>query len=307
MVEDRQTLDENRIEEDAGMHFTVSSRWHHPMEIVQRFERHGSLDQLKRVYGFLFDSPLNGGRLRQDCITFAMDVIDELNEMGIGYSFTLNNLTVAREYLEDAQTNRLLERFEHPLNGVIVAHDDVADHIRRRFPGYKLRASCIYDFTELDVINEACEMFDEVCLFPEVNDRPELLGGLKHPEKITLFATSVCLNLCGKKRRHHYYLLGQDHIAYYNHMRYDVPYRSDAFARPRLPWCRAHAARPRLHDIDALAAYGIGTFKVTQLEVFTRGWFHGEDVDTINWTKRRLSGGRLHDGFLDRLKSVRSS
>lgn len=259
------------------MIFTVSARYHHPMEIVDLFKRHDSLSQLRQIFGFLVESPLNGGRPRGMCNPYSMDVIDELNDIGIGYSFTLTNTTVAREHLEDRHTNAVLERFESPLNGVIVANDQVADYIRSRYPRYRLRASCIYDFLEADEINAACEVFDEVCVFPEVNSREETLTALKTPEKVVLFATSVCLNLCGKKRAHHYYILGQDHIAYYNHKKYGISYRERDYFSPKMPWCVAEKSEAKVHDIERLAGLGFNTFKVTQPDLFESVYFKGEN------------------------------
>jgi len=285
------------------MQFTVSSRLADPLEIVRRFEQYGRLNQLESVFGFLFDSPLNGGRLRKGCLTFPLEVIDELNEMGIGYSFTLTNLTAADEHLEDPLTNHVLERFHRPLNGVITADDRITEYVRRHYPDYKLRASCIYDFTDADEINAACERFDQVCLFPKVNDRPELLCTLHKPEKIMLFATSICLNASGKNCRHHFYLAGQDHIAHYNHRVYQTPYDDDAFSNPYLPWCKAKSTTPRIHDLDALADLGFSAFKVIQLEVFEAGWFRGEDIAATDWTMPRLRGDR-RGGFRRRLRSL---
>lgn len=270
--------------------FTVSTRWHRPMDIVNEFEKYDRLKQLQSVYGFLYDSPLNGGRLRKDCVQFPMDVIDKLNSLGIGYEFTLTNITLANEHLEDPHTNKILGRFENPLNSVIVAHDSVADYIKRAYPGYRLRASCIYNYVTAEEINKACERFDGVCTFPEVNHKQEVLRAIRHKEKITLFGTSICLNLCGNKRLHHYYIAGQDHIAWYNHQKYGISFKPNTFTGPRMPWCRAKDSSPMMHDMEKLSAIGFSTFKITQLEVFKRAYFEGEDVSKIKWTRRRLKG-----------------
>jgi collagenase-like PrtC family protease len=258
------------------------------MDIVDEFKKYGCLEQLQSLFGFLFDSPLNGGRLRRDCIRFPLDVIDELNSLRIGYSFTLTNLTVAKEHLEDPHTNNMLRRFENPLNGVIVADDSIADYVRINYPGYRLRASCIYDYVTAEEINDACERFDEVCPFPEVNHKPKTLEAIKNKKKVTLFGTSICLNLCGKNRLHHYYILGQDHIAWYNHRKYQIPYKRDAFKNPKMPWCKAKLSSPMMHNLEELEGMGFSTFKITQFEVFKSAYFRGENIGEIDWTKRRL-------------------
>ena len=266
------------------MEFTVSARYHHPLEIVRLFERYDALSQLKRVFGFLFDSPLNGGRPRGMCSPYPMEVIDQLNDAGVGYSFTLTNTTVSSEYLEDTHTNEILRRYERPINGVIVANDQIAQFIREKYPRYRLRASCIYNFIKPDEINDACERFDEVCCFPEVNDNEETLRAIKRPEKVTLFATSVCLNLCGKNRVHHYYILGQDHIAYYNHKKYGTSYNKKDFYHPKLPWCVAEKSKPKVHELDRLVDLGFSTFKITQPDLFESVFFKNENPkDDTRW------------------------
>jgi hypothetical protein len=270
------------------MKFTISSRWHNPLEIVETFEKYGRLDELYKVYGFLFDSPLNGGRLRKDCITFPLDTIEQLNDRGIGYSFTLTNLTVAREYLEDRHTNEVLKRFENPLNGVIVSNDLIADYIKEKYPGYSLRASCMYNFLTTEEINNACQRFDEVCVFPEVNHQEETLDGIVDKDKLLLFATSICLNKCGLNRLHHYYILGQDHIAWYNHQKYKTPYRDDAFHAPHMPWCKAKSTTPMVHDMEYLAGKGFSSFKITQFELLVNSYFKNEDITKDAWKSSGL-------------------
>lgn len=285
------------------MKFTISTRWHHPLEIVETFKKYGRLDELRSVYGFLFDSPLNGGRQRKDCINFPPEAIEQLNNLGIGYSFTLSNLCIAREHLEDRHTNEVLKRFESPLNGVIVAHDSVAEYIRDKYPAYHLRASCIYNYLTADEVNEACLRFDEVCVFPEVNHQKKTLDRIVHKEKVLLFATSVCLNQCGINRLSHYYLLGQDHIAWYNHQRYKIPYREDAFHSPHMPWCKARSTEPAVHDLDYFAGKGFTTFKVTQFDLFVNSYFKKEDTTTDSWKSSGLKRpGKL---FKFKRKSIR--
>ncbi len=275
---------------EEAMRFTVSARYHHPMEIVELFKRYDALDQLSHIFGFLSESPLNGGRPRGLCKPFSMEVIDTLNDLGVGYSFTLTNTTVAQEHLEEPYTNSILKRFERSMNGVIVANDQVAQYIRAMYPGYRLRASCIYDYLEADEINDACGVFDQVCVFPEVNDNVKTLTALKEPEKVVLFGTSACLNLCGRNRAHHYYILGQDHIAYYNHKKYGTSYHERDYYKPKMPWCVAEKSRPKVHDMKRLFEMGFTTFKITQPDLFESVHFKGEDAGGfIKWHAHPLN------------------
>jgi ferredoxin--NADP+ reductase len=169
----------NKIREsvqDPGCIFSLSGRRFRPVRLAEMFERAGRLHELGSIFGFLIESPLNGGRSRSGSLGYPPDEIEALNRMGVGYSFTLTNTAAAPEHLEDRRTNKMLTRFENPLNSVIVATPMVEEFIRGRYPGYKLRASCIYNLKTVDEINAACERFDMVTPWPDINDHDDQLA-----------------------------------------------------------------------------------------------------------------------------------
>ena len=242
--------------------FSVSTRRLTPLQIVELFDRAGRRNELSSVFGFMDESPLNGGRTRADSLHVPPDEIEKLNGMGIGYSFTLTNTAVAAEHLKDAHTNEMLKRFENPLNSVIIAMPLVADYIRERYPRYRLRASCLCNFNTAEEINDACGRFDMVTPWPEINENEELLGKLKFKDRIMLFGSQACLRNCINNRLRHYYFCSLDHIMYYNHRQYGVSYHPKDFEWPFPSFCRGKDTPVRLADLEKFRRMGFTKIKI---------------------------------------------
>ena len=240
----------------GGPRFCVSARRMRPLKIVNMFERAGKKDELESVFSFLWESPLNGGRDRRSSVRFPIEEIAELNRRGVGYAFTLTNLVAAPWHLEDPWTNEVLERFEDPMNSVIVATPLVADYIRKKYPGYRLRASCMFDFKTPEELNEACQQFDMVTPWPAINNHDDLLGALEQKDKILLFGSHVCLRQCGNRSLRHFYFWSLDHIAYYNRREYAVPYCARASRWHRLSPCVAEQIQDEIEDFTRLGQLG---------------------------------------------------
>ncbi len=251
-----------------GLRFCVSGRRYRPTRIADMFRAAGRLHQLGDVFGFLWDSPLNGGRNRSGSLSFALDEIAALNDRGVGYSFTLTNLAAAEHHLADAHTNAVLKRFENPLNSITVATPLVEEYIRSRYPGYRLRTSCIYNLKTADAINAACERFDMVTPWPDVNDDEALLARLEQKDKIMLFGMQLCLKTCGDFRMRHYYFWSLDHIAYHHHQQFGTPYRAADFAWPYPPPCRGRVSPVEFEDLARLRRLGFRHIKITQPRLF---------------------------------------
>jgi hypothetical protein len=242
--------------------FSVSARRLTPVQIVNMFDQGGRRSELASVFGFLDESPLNGGRPRADSVPFPLTEIEKLNDMGIGYSFTLTNTAVAPEHLKDAHTNELLKRFERPINSVIVATDLVADYVREHYPAYKIRASCLCNFTTAEQINAACGRFDMVTPWPELNASDGFLGQLKHKDQIMLFGSQACLASCVENRLRHYFLASLDHIMFYNHRQYGTSYHPEDFEWTFPSFCRGKDVPILLEDLDRCRRLGFTNIKV---------------------------------------------
>jgi len=251
-------------QEPDSFKFSVSGRRFRPTMLAEMFEQADKLNELESVFGFLIESPLNGGRVRAGSLNYPPEEIERLNDMGVGYSFTLTNLAAAPEHLNDSWTNEMLKRFEKPINSVTVATELVENFVRERYPGYRLRASCMYDFKTIDEINEATERFDMVTCWPEINDKSdEDLLRLIHKDRVMLFGAQVCLKRCGDHRLRHFYVSSLDHIAWYNQHEYGVPYHPGSsrwiFKSP----CQGKNAGVELEDLERLKRLGFSRIKIT--------------------------------------------
>lgn len=282
--------------DDGAPRFCVSARRMRPLKIVDLFEQAGKIHQLDSVFAFLRESPLNGGRDRHSSVQFPIDEIEELNRRGVGYSFTLTNLVAAPWHLDDPWTNEVLERFEDPMNSVIVATPLVADYIQKKYPGYRLRASCMFDFKTPDELNEACKRFDMVTPWPEINSHDDQLGALEQKSKILLFGSHLCLRRCGNRSLRHYYFWSLDHIAYYNRREYGVPYCARASRWHRRAPCVAEQMQDEIEDFTRLGHLGFSHFKVVQVPLFAEtylGLQRGPIATFWEHARRRISGNPI--------------
>ncbi len=249
--------------------FCVSARRVRPLKILEVFDRAGRRSELMSVFGFLSESPLNGGRPRQGSLQIPPEEIEELNREGVGYAFTLTSLAAAPEHLRDRWTNEMLRRFENPLNSVIVATPLIENYLREKYPRYTFRASCLCNLKTPAEINEACRRFDMVTPWPEMNDHEDQLRALDRKDKVMLFGTQVCLKRCGDFRMRHYFVGSLDHIAYYNHREYGVTYHPQDYRWHRPPAaCRARENRIEVDDLDRLRRLGFTHIKIVHFDEF---------------------------------------
>ena len=254
------------------LHFCVSVRRCRPASVADAFERAGRMDELASVFGFLFESPLNGGRNREASIPITPEEIEALNKRSVGYSFTLTSTAAAPEHLRDRWTNEMLRRFENPLNSVVVSMPMVENYVREKYPAYKLRASCIYNLKTPDEINAACERFDMVTPWPDINDHDDQLLALTSKDKILLFGTQICLKNCGDHRLRHYYFWSLDHIAYYNRREYGVPYHPGDYHWHFRPPCQGRSYPTQMEDLERFRRLGFRNIKITQFDPFAESY-----------------------------------
>lgn len=277
------TATENKIVPDeSSFKFSLSGRRFRPTMIARMFDQADKLNELESIFGFLIESPLNGGRIRAGSLNYPPEEIEKLNDMGVGYSFTLTSLAATPEHLEDQWTNEMLRRFENPLNSVIVAKPLVENFIRKRYPGYKLRASCMYDFKTINQINEATERFDIVACWPDINDKSdEELSGLVNKDRVMLFGAQVCLKKCGDYRLKHFYVSSLDHIAWYNQHEYGVPYHPDSSRWPFRHPCQGKKVGVEMEDIERFKRLGFRRIKITPPLQFAEAYLG------INWGRKQ--------------------
>ncbi|HDZ20765.1 MAG TPA: hypothetical protein ENH80_12560 [Phycisphaerae bacterium] len=111
--------------------------------------------------------------------------VRQFNDMGVGVRCLFNDTRIASADLNDDMGNRILEILDDGsgLNGVGLASDVLADHIRSRHPGLKLTASAVKTIVEggggrVEHYQSLAKRFDTVALCSEDGFDEDLLAQL---------------------------------------------------------------------------------------------------------------------------------
>lgn len=180
--------------------FTVSARSKKPNVPVFLFLRRQfgdlPLNRIESLFGFVENSTLYGGRRFTRRELSDRDVHQLINA-GIGIRLPLSNHFVTREEYEENQ--EFLARYHHKLNSVIVTNDDLARWVAEDFPDYRIDASVIKNINNMNKLEKAFEIYDEVVLPMTSNEDKAFLETIKTPERITLFGNAGCAFTCPSK------------------------------------------------------------------------------------------------------------
>ena len=148
----------------------------------------------------------NGGRptSKEPAFSFGDFVhqVEVLNRHGIGFNLTFSNLLVGEEHLDDAQGNRLLERFHNGMNGVIAGSEVLAKYIREAFPRYRLINTLTHYHTDLAYYERAREVYDIFVLPPALNHRADFVEALG-PERVEILVNETCHRNCPFCKEHY--------------------------------------------------------------------------------------------------------
>jgi uncharacterized protein (DUF779 family) len=161
---------------------------------------HKILDRIKlykasSIFGFSYiNSPLYGGRSQFDVHTIPKETIDAFQKDGITFDIALSN-----HHFNEAlykETIPLLEEHYKEGNGIVVVNNRLARVIRRDFPKYKIKASCIRDPRSLDSINRSLELYDEIAIHPQAMRDTAFIKNLPEKHRMILFGGIGCLLDC---------------------------------------------------------------------------------------------------------------
>lgn len=154
----------------------------------------------KSVFGFSEEpSRLWGGRPYDNFHIIKNDIIEKFQNNGVGFDLVLSNIL----YSEDAYNNArkyLLPKYHKDGNGVVVTNWKLAVAIRRDFPKYNIKASCIRNPRTLAAIERGLELFDQVALQSNLIKNREFIESipLNIRDRVILFGSSSCLFNCSK-------------------------------------------------------------------------------------------------------------
>lgn len=193
-------------------------------------------DYCQKVLGFepfhiVHGSPLcewNSGRVMKHFACATEDVREAgaaYAERGIAVYLTLTNLLLEAKHMKDPLGNAMCKFFEHynptGRNAVIVANDQLHEHIRCEYPGLKLVSSILkitqeFGKGKLDVYHRLAESYDEVMVHPDDVLNPEFLAQLEQKDKYILLINEYCIRHC-PIRHLHYRDLSQASLSFLSH------------------------------------------------------------------------------------------
>ena len=180
--------------------YTISARGKDPRVPVFKFLRkqYGNvpLREIDSLFGFVERSTLYGGRVFDERELSERDV-SQLNNAGIAIRLPMSNHFVERDEYE--KNLRLLKKYHHPGNSVIVTNDDLARWIQQDFPNYHIDASVIKNIKTHRKINEALKLYDSAVLPMRLNEDFDFLEKIEAKDRITLFANAGCALTCPSK------------------------------------------------------------------------------------------------------------
>lgn len=161
---------------------------------------------VNQVFGSV-KSTWSGGRyskIKNIDFDLVSETIKKYNKNGIGCSFTFSNYHVDKTMLDDVAGNKLLEiASEYHNNYAIISSDILRDYIKSKYPKIKLQASLLkptYEFRDFSetpsYYDDLCDLYDKVCLRPELGQNLSFLKKLKHKDKIEVLVNSNCVFKC---------------------------------------------------------------------------------------------------------------
>lgn len=152
------------------------------------------------VYGSFY-SPWTGGRANtNNFLSYEqkIDIVKELNSLGVGVLFTYTNTQLEERDLYDMYSNEDMSIIaSNPLNKVIVVSDLLKTYIHSKYPDIKFISSIADDRD--NVTNEEYE----ICVLnASVNNTDELFA-MKNKSRIELLVNSNCVRHCPYEKQHY--------------------------------------------------------------------------------------------------------
>lgn len=161
----------------------------------------------------------NGGRLIPH-FPFSLEEsvrrIRTYNGMGISFNITFSNNQLTEADLQDEDCNWFLEQCESGLNAVIVGSHALKDHIRKRYPSYRVIASIGFNRKDLAFYQETLKEYDLVVLHPDLNRSMELIQQLD-ASKLEILVNEFCIGNCQFRTQHSTFIsrLNREPVSYF--------------------------------------------------------------------------------------------
>ena len=189
--------------------------------------------EIASFYGVFPPSIWNGGRTQGGVCdkAFVKNVLKAFNDKGIPLRFTFTNPALEKKHLSDPFCNMVMTMADNGMNECIVMSPMLEDYIRRTYPNYKLTSSTCKRITDPDKLKEELGRdYSIVVVDYDFNNNFEVLSQLPRKEDCELLVNACCEPGC-PRRSAHYQCIGEQQIAYNEHIRRypNVPFPADKY------------------------------------------------------------------------------
>lgn len=189
--------------------------------------------EIASFYGVFPPSIWNGGRTQGGVCdkAFVKNVLKAFNSKGIPLRFTFTNPVLEKKHLSDPFCNMVMTMADNGMNECIVMSPILEEYIRRTYPNYKLTSSTCKRITDPDKLKEELGRdYSIVVVDYDFNNNFEVLSQLPRKEDCELLVNACCEPGC-PRRSAHYKCIGEQQIAYNDHIRRypNVPFPADKY------------------------------------------------------------------------------
>ena len=177
--------------------------------------------EIASFYGVFPPCLWNGGRTQGGMTdkNYIKNVIKAFNDRGIPLRYTFTNMMLEKKHLSDDRCNMILNLSNNGLNEAIVASPILEDYLRRNYPKFKLTSStCKRLNTEEALLAELEKDYHIVVIDYDLNNKFDILERLPRKKDIEFLINACCEPEC-PRRLEHYKSIGQQQIAYCEHIK----------------------------------------------------------------------------------------
>ena len=152
----------------------------------------------------------NGGRLiiNDQCDEeFVTNVVKSINAEGIPVRYTFTNPVLTEADVNDPYCNFCMKAADNGMNEVLVFSPVLEEYIRKNYPSFKIDSTTCKELKTVDDLNNELEKdYNYVVLDYNMNNKFELIDGLKNPEKLEVLVNAVCVPECSRRGEHYRYI-----------------------------------------------------------------------------------------------------
>ena len=177
--------------------------------------------EIASFYGVFPPSIWNGGRTQPGVCdkNFVRSAIKAFNDRGIPLRFTFTNPALEKKHLSDDFCNMVMNMANNGMNEAIVFSPMLEEYIRRTYPRYKLTSSTCKRITDPEALKAELEKdYSIVVVDYDFNNNFEVLEKLPRKKDCELLVNACCEPGC-PRRSAHYRSIGEQQIAYCNHIK----------------------------------------------------------------------------------------